>query len=121
MWATSGQLQTKAALDYEGKSSYEVTVTATDPSGEADTITVTINVVNVDEDGEVTLSLLQPQVGTELTATLKDPDGDPSNKTWQWTSGGSNVGTGNTYTPLASDVGEFLQAAADLHRPAGYR
>ena len=116
---TSGQLQTKATLDYEGKSSYEVTVTATDPSGGADTITVTITVVNLDEDGEVTLSLLQPQVGTELTATLKDPDGDPSNKTWQWTSGGSNLGTGNTYTPLASDVGEFLQATVTYTDPQG--
>ena len=116
---TSGQLQTKAALDYEGKSSYEVTVTATDPSGGADTITVTITVVNVDEDGEVTLSLLQPQVGTELTATLTDPDGDPSNTTWQWTSGGSNLGTESTYTPLASDVGEFLQAAASYTDPQG--
>ena len=67
----------------------------------------------------MTLSLLQPQVGTELTATLKDPDGDPSNVTWQWTSGGSNVGTGNTYTPLASDVGEFLQATASYTDPQG--
>ena len=29
----SGQIQTKAALDYEAKSTYTVTVTATDPFG----------------------------------------------------------------------------------------
>ena len=37
--ASSGQLLTKAALDYEtGANRYTVTVTATDPAGEADTI-----------------------------------------------------------------------------------
>ena len=44
---TSGQLQTKAALDYETKPSYTVVVTATDPSDEEATITVTINVTDV--------------------------------------------------------------------------
>ena len=39
----TGWLKTKAALDYETKSSYSVTVTATDPSGASDTITVTID------------------------------------------------------------------------------
>ena len=36
--ATTGQLQTKAALDYETTPSYTVTVFAADPSGEDDTI-----------------------------------------------------------------------------------
>ena len=45
--ASSGQLLTKAALDYEtGANRYTVTVTATDPAGAADTITVTITVNN---------------------------------------------------------------------------
>ena len=46
--AATGQLQTKAALDHETKSSYEVTVTATDSDGTTDT-TVTIEVTNVAE------------------------------------------------------------------------
>ena len=50
----TGQLQTKAALDYERKSSYEVTVTATDPTGSVD-IMVAIDVTNVVE--------LQPLTG----------------------------------------------------------
>ena len=50
----TGQLQTKAALDYERKSSYEVTVTATDPTGSVD-IMVAIEVTNVVE--------LQPLTG----------------------------------------------------------
>ena len=36
--AASGQLQTKAPLDFEDKSSYIVTVTATDPAGLYDTV-----------------------------------------------------------------------------------
>ena len=45
--ASSGQLLTKAALDYEkGTISYTVTVTATDPAGADDSITVTITVNN---------------------------------------------------------------------------
>ena len=73
--ATTGQLQTKAALDYEtGTISYTVTVTAVDPSGADDTITVTIPVTNVDEAGTVTLSSTQPVEEIRLTATLDDPD-----------------------------------------------
>ena len=36
---------------------------------------VTVTVENEDENGKVSLSLLQPEVGTELTATVSDPDG----------------------------------------------
>ena len=45
----TGQLSTKAALDYETKDTYTVTVTATDPSGETATVTVTIMVTDMDE------------------------------------------------------------------------
>ena len=45
----SGQLQTKAALDYETRSSYALTVSAADPSGASDTIALTITLANVDE------------------------------------------------------------------------
>ena len=44
---TSGQLQTSAALDYETDDAYEVTVTATDSGNLTDSITVTINMTNV--------------------------------------------------------------------------
>ena len=47
--SASGQLQTKAALDYETKNSYTVTVTATDEAGLSDSIDVTITVTDVDE------------------------------------------------------------------------
>ena len=122
----TGQLQTEAALDFESdKKSYTVVVTATDPSGALDTITVTITVTNVDEAGTVTLSTVQPQVGTALTAMLEDTDGDPTSVTWQWgrgdTSDGSfdNISSGASYTPAAPDVGKFLQATATYTDPQG--
>ena len=125
--ATSGQLQTKSALDYETKSSYSVTVTATDPSGASDTITVTITVTNADDEGKVTLSSTQPQVGTELTATLTDPDGVSGNPTWQWASADSTGGlftsingaTSATFTPGTRDMGKYLRATASYTDSVG--
>ena len=124
--AVSGQLQTKAPLDYETTPSYTVTVTAEDPSGEADTITVTITVTNVEEAGTVTLSTTQPivdpalTVDTTLTATLDDPDYVSGSVTWLWASSpnGSSSwtpisgATSDTYTPVTADVGNYLRATA---------
>ena len=45
----TGQLRTKATLDFETKASYTVTVTATDDVGADDSIEVTITVTDVDE------------------------------------------------------------------------
>ena len=47
--STTGQLRTKAALDYETKSSYTVTVNVSDENGGSNSITVTINVTDVTE------------------------------------------------------------------------
>ena len=121
MIATTGQLQTKAALDYEtGTHTYTVTVTATDPAGLDDTIEVTITVNNVEEPGTVTLSSLQPIEGTPLTATLDDPDDVRGSATWLWA--GSPNGssswtpisgaTTDSYTPVTADVTRFLRATA---------
>ena len=52
----NGQLKTKAALNYEVKNSYTVVVTATDPSGAADNILVTIKVT--DEDDPAVIKVL---------------------------------------------------------------
>ena len=46
---TNGQLRTSAALDYETKTSYTVTITVSDGNDGTDAITVTINVTDVDE------------------------------------------------------------------------
>ena len=50
----TGQLSTKAALDYETKATYSVTVTARDSGGLRDSIDVTITVTNVEEVGMLT-------------------------------------------------------------------
>ena len=117
--ATTGQLRTSAALNFEGKSSYTVTVTATDPSGADDTITVTITVGNVDEDGTVTLGSTQPIVGTSLTASLDDPDEVRGSVTWSWESSQNGNSwtlisgeTSATYSPDAAAEGHFLRAIA---------
>ena len=116
---SSGQLRTKAALDYETRASYNVTITATDPENASDTIDVTITVTNLDEDGAVTLTDERPVVDTALTATLDDPD-RASGITWQWARADSASGTftdiggatTSSYTPSTGDVGKYLQATA---------
>ena len=117
---STGQLQTGSALNFEAQSVYTVKVIATDPSGAKDSITVTINVTDVDEPGTVSLSWKQPQVDTVLTATLTDPDGDISGVTWQWAKSSSKNGTyanivtatSASYTPVAADERKFLRATA---------
>ena len=117
---STGQLRTGGHLNYEDQSVYEVKVIATDPSGASDRITVTINVNDVDESGTVALSWKQPQVETVLEATLKDPDGDISGLTWQWSRSSSKsatptpIGTATSarYTPVAADERKFLWSTA---------
>ena len=47
--STSGQLQTKAALDYETKASYSVTISVSDGNNGSDSITVTISVTDAND------------------------------------------------------------------------
>ncbi len=73
--STSGQLQTKAALDYETKSSYTVTVTAYDGNNGGDRITVTINVtdaVGAAPSVETTPAPVLPKT-TELLSNYPNP------------------------------------------------
>ena len=65
--STSGQLRTKDALDYETKSSYTVTITVSDGSL-TDSITVTINITDVDRKP---LRLRSPH-GTTTTRSIAE-------------------------------------------------
>ena len=124
--ASSGQLRTKAALDYEVKNSYTVTVTASDGALTA-TVDVTVTVTNIDEAGTVTLSTNQPPARAEITAALTDPDEGVSGAVWQWerssdgNTGWAGIGTSSpSYTPVDGDVGYHLRATAsytDGHGP----
>ena len=55
-------------------------------TGPAETVdtTVAVTVTDVDEEGEVVISWLQPEVGTEIMASLTDPDGGVVDISWQW-------------------------------------
>ena len=117
----TGQIRVgdSTTLDYETKTSYSVDVSAADPYGATAMITLIITVTNIDEEGTVTLSTMEPQVGVELTATLDDPDGTVSGATWQWarSSDGSTwaditEATDTAYTPVAADEGNYLRATA---------
>ncbi len=100
---------------------YEVTVVVTDGEEQCRSRgTVTVKVTNVDEDGTVTLSALQPRVGVALTASLTDPDGGVTGVTWQWASSDAMDGTfadidgatSDSYTPVEGDAGKYLRATA---------
>ena len=87
---------------------------------------VTVTVTDVDEDGSITLSNQQPQMGVELTATLADQDDDPwhpkspQNAKWKWEQGTAMNGpwtvivgdTEDMETPVAGLVGKYLRATA---------
>ena len=83
---TTGQLQTRAPLDYETRDAYAVTVIVSDGRGGADTIGVTINVTDENEDpifveGDSTTRSVAENtpagvnIGGAVSAT--DEDGDP--------------------------------------------
>ncbi len=83
---TTGQLQTRAELDYETRNTYSVVVTVVDGRGGADTIGVVINVTNENEDpifiegDSTTRSVAEnTSVGVNIGAPVSatDEDGDP--------------------------------------------
>ena len=114
-----GQITVAAALDHEGRSSYTLTATVSDPAGGADSTPVNITVENAEEPGVVVLSTGgQPQVGSEIAASLSDPDGGVNGESWQWQSRDSETDPWNdvagadsaSYTPQKSDIDRRLRA-----------
>ena len=72
----SGQLVTKAPLNYEVRRSYAVEVIATDPSGASDSILVTINLTDEDDPAQITgvSSVDFAENGTAPVATFSAHD-----------------------------------------------
>ena len=102
-----GRLEFKSPPDYEypldatetntraddSDNQYDVTVRFSDggaPPGEHE---VTVNVTDEEEMGMVLLSPRQPQVGSVLTATVVDYDGDVQVDTYQWYKSDTMSGT----------------------------
>ena len=120
----------------DNNNAYLVTITATEDvsdreEGETNlkgskAVTVTVN--NVEEDGTVTITLRQPEVGTELTASTTDLDVIDGTVTYQWsipkvnrpildedTHWQDSMGGGNgtaIYTPNANDESKYLRVKA---------
>ena len=112
----------EAPTDADTNNDYMVEVTATSGTGSRErtaTRIFTVTVTNVNEDGMVTLSMMQPVVGRPITAMLSDDD-EPVADTvmWQWKSSDAMGGTFNditdatmdSYTPVDGDVDMYLVA-----------
>ncbi len=87
----NGQIKTAKALDFETQSSYSITLTATDPSGASDSITVNVEVTDADDAATISAvsSLTYAEGGTDPVATFTadDQDGDAI----VWSLGGADA------------------------------
>ena len=116
---TSGLLTFNSSPDYETKSTYAVTVQATETDGDPSNLTgelaVTITVSNVEEEGVIGPITGAVQVGRELTAgEVTDPDGSVvvTGHAWQDAADNSAISGATdaaTYTLVATDAGKTIQ------------
>ena len=125
----------EAPADADTDNIYDVMVEATDETGHVGRKAVKVEVTNVDEDGTVELSALQPAPDVAFTATLTDIDNGTTDLTgsavWQWSKSRSKSGwrdidkaTSSMYTPDedGADSGYYLRATAkykDKQSPSG--
>ena len=119
----TGQLSTKGKLDFEaaslsGDDNYVVMVTATDPFNEAVTITVTIEVTNVDEAPTVAgpTTIDHNEGGTELLPaagyTGTDPEDD--NEVLKWSVSGADSSKFEVDPDAGSSTTLAFKAAPDF-------
>ena len=98
--SSSGQLRTSAALDYETKTSYSVTITVSDGNLGKDTISVTINITNVDESptnnapifttGSTAIRSVAENTATDTNISSAITATDADNDTLEYTLGGTD-------------------------------
>ena len=137
--ASTGQLWSKASLDYETQANYSLIVSVQDGrdfNGDPDTavdasVTVTVAVVNVGEPGALALLSSQPRVGVPFAARLTDPDGVVGEVVWKWERSRDgnpwssswraiSGAESSAYAPVDGDVGYYLRVTAsyeDGHGP----
>ena len=129
------KLSRAGTFDYESRTSYAGRMRIRDNKNESgqtdfswdDQLKFTIQITNVDEDGEIILDSYHPQVGNEIVATLHEADGvelsngnqinwvvesisDASN--WTEVSNSDTSSTDHGYTPVASDAARCLRFKA---------
>ena len=127
----TGQLQTQAALDFETKSSYAVSISVSDGNGGTDSIEVAITVTDVDEQPLAPQSprVTKTEEGTSLMVEWSPP---PATGTTfydlryraeggtDWIDGPQNVnGTNATITGLDADTEYEVQVRGDNAQGAG--
>ena len=100
--STSGQLQTKAALDYETKNSYSLTITVSDGNGGSDSITVTINVTDVNENHAPVFT-----DGTTATRSIAENTASGQNIGTAIAATDADTGDTLTYTLTGTDASSF--------------
>ena len=100
----AGGLRATVRFDHEARRSYEVVVTATDPYGLSDSVTLTVTITNVDEPADVSfaaasgvsvsdnaLAVDENHDGTLATFSASDPE-QKAGLTYTWSLGGSDRG-----------------------------
>ncbi len=131
---STGQLRTVQPLDFETTPGLLlVPVNVSDGKDDQGTVetervpdastTVSIRVLDVEEEGVVTLSVPEPGVGVTVQASLSDGDGSISGRSWRWArssdgrTGWSNIpnttssATTSNYTTVLADAGFYLRAS----------
>ena len=108
----NGQLRTSAALDYETRSSYSVTVVAEDSEGASDSIEVTIAVTNANEPPsfDPADNMRSVAENTEPGQAIGDPVAatDPEGNTLTYSLGGTDADAFD----IDSDSGQLRTSAA---------
>ena len=118
--SSTGVVTLNAIPNYENKSSYSFTVTATDAAGNtSDPTSVSFSILNVNEATNgvptITGSAVVGQTLTASTTDIVDPDG-LGTFTYQWKRNGSTViGTNSsTYTIQSGDVGGTITVSVSF-------
>ena len=104
--------------DQNGDNVYEVCVTAIDNGDLVGCKMVRIEVLNVPEDGMLTLMPTEPEEGDEVEAMLTDPDGEVVITDWKWAQnlasggefGGATPEMGATMYKFRGELGNFVWA-----------
>ena len=129
-----GRISFRTRPDFErpgsvsGANTYDVRVVVTEltavgggPLRSAE-LPLTIEVTNGDDPGTVDFSLLQPEVGTPLTARLVDVDVPVSDLRWTWhvaKVGNPTLGDGADPADLAAQWRQVPGAGSETYTPAG--
>ena len=124
--SAAGHLRANAPLDREDATSYEVIVTASDPYGLSDSITLTINVADIDEPAEITLTA-SPGVSADNNELSVDENHDGTLATFSASDPERKAGLTYEWSVVGTDLGDFAITAAgvlsfaaipDYERPA---